>query len=244
MGPFRRKEFKKSPLAPNVPLEGSDTVLGLRQLERQRLAEASPFRTLAPDRLFQSNPGRRNYTRYKGPFLEETRLDSLRAPPRPWPQFLHHGANSSVIVAYNVPEDVRMLCERLDENLVYYLVNYIYVALAVLLLLVLFRPTAIIGLGVSAASLYFNLVLVPSLPPLQQEDSNIATVKMVLMILSWVAALYTRCMELGSAGWQLSLVLAVQLQQVVQHYWLQLDDALRYRSGWRYPRRVRTYPVQ
>ena len=61
--------------------------------------------------------------RYKGPYVSELSMDSLRQSPKPWPAFFmgEHGGTSRA--AYNLPADTTMLLDRLEENLVFFLVR-------------------------------------------------------------------------------------------------------------------------
>ncbi len=108
--------FARSPLLPTVPLDGTQTVTGLRELERQsRLQALQP--PAPPQQAAASGASRRG--RYCGPHVWEQSLDALRAPPRDWERFLHGGA---LRAAYNVPDSMAMLGERLDENTATYAV--------------------------------------------------------------------------------------------------------------------------
>lgn len=79
------------------------------------------LRLLRPERddVGGSQPTRR----YKGPYVSELTMDSVRQSPKPWPAFFmgEHGGTSRA--AYNLPADTTMLLDRLEENLVFYLVR-------------------------------------------------------------------------------------------------------------------------
>lgn len=60
------------------------------------------------------------WRRYQGPHVWDLPVDALRAAPVEWERFLHGG---SLQAAYNVPDSTAMLLERLDENVVTYLVR-------------------------------------------------------------------------------------------------------------------------
>ena len=62
---------------------------------------------------------RKAYRRFKGPYLDEVTLQAVKAQPRDW-MLLGAWAYSG---AYNVPEDSAMLQERIEENLVVFLVG-------------------------------------------------------------------------------------------------------------------------
>ena len=128
-GLFGEWRLARSPLAPSVPLDGTDTVQGLQTLERLRAA-----RLLAPNggaggaptrgrQAAQAAPPsrRRRYQRYKGPYLEQLALDDLKKDPRPWSQFSGVGAGDGAPVAlahgsYTVPASLDLLCERMEVS--------------------------------------------------------------------------------------------------------------------------------
>ena len=118
---FARHSFQVTPLSHSVPLDGSEAVLGLRQLQRhqdgQKLARALEPAGQA------STSGRTESARYKGPFIDQLTLDDLARPPRPWAQFFTGGPAGPWTAAYNVPEHTAMLRERAQDNLAFYLVG-------------------------------------------------------------------------------------------------------------------------
>ena len=130
--------LQRNPLAPGVPLEGTDTVEGLRTLERLRAASllngagnlngaaAAPGRQPAPPAAYNR---RRRYQRYKGPFLEQLSVDDLKKDPRPWSQFSGITTNTNAppnggggnnnltrisIQGYSFPASLDLLCERIE----------------------------------------------------------------------------------------------------------------------------------
>ena len=94
-------------MAPGVPLEGSDTVEGLRTLERRHRVGAVPPEGAALCR-------RAAYARYRGPYLEQLPVDEFKRDPRPWSLFLRNGEQGRLANAYNVPPSLSALCERLE----------------------------------------------------------------------------------------------------------------------------------
>ncbi|KAK9822459.1 hypothetical protein WJX81_003625 [Elliptochloris bilobata] len=150
-----RHEFRRTPLSAAVPLEGSDTVVGLRELEHQQRRETlqSIFGAVSGDGAAKGR------TAYKGPRLAELRLEDLRRRERPWQVFLHGGEGTAWSAAYNLPEHVAHLCARCEENVVHYLGNYLRVAAAVALLVVYTQPLALVGFGCAFALLLLNLTL-------------------------------------------------------------------------------------
>ena len=67
----------------------------------------------------RSQPARR----YKGPFASELSMDSLRQSPKPWPAFFTGERGGANRAAYSLPADTIMLLDRLEENLVFFLVR-------------------------------------------------------------------------------------------------------------------------
>ena len=74
-----------------------------------------------PTRVAQSACILLVWRRYQGPHVWDLPVDALRAAPVEWERFLHGG---SLQDAYNVPDSTAMLLERLDENVVTYLVRF------------------------------------------------------------------------------------------------------------------------
>jgi hypothetical protein len=127
---FARWNLHRSPLAPGVPLEGTDTVEGLRQLERLRAASLlNNGNRNATGAGGQAAPPvqhrRRRYQRYKGPFLEQLSVDDLKKYPRPWSQFsgitnvtTPAAGGGSIyrisVQGYTFPASLDLLCERIE----------------------------------------------------------------------------------------------------------------------------------
>lgn len=61
--------------------------------------------------------------RYKGPYVSELTMDSLRQSPKPWPAFFMGDKNGTSRAPYNLPADTTMLLDRLEENFVFFLVR-------------------------------------------------------------------------------------------------------------------------
>ncbi|GMH33857.1 hypothetical protein BSKO_01691 [Bryopsis sp. KO-2023] len=120
MAPFGLFEppLQRTPLSAAVPLDGTEHQMGLRQLER----------------LNRQTPGvRTRYRRYKGPFIEYLTVEDLKKEAREWNDFLH--CSKSALDCYTVPGSVDALVERLEENIVYYLPNYLQVIAAITFLM-------------------------------------------------------------------------------------------------------------
>ena len=156
----------RSPLAPSVPLEGSETVQGLRTLERLRAASllsdgsstsgggptaAGAARNAAPP----APSRRRRYQRYKGPFIEHLSTDDLKKDPRPWSQF--SGRSEEATFSFSIPASLDFLCERLDENCVVYATNYLRVVALVVMLTLYLKPIAVFGAAALALSITYNI---------------------------------------------------------------------------------------
>lgn len=106
---FRRgHEMPASPLLSAVPLDGTDTVVGLRVLEQTVPA-------LAQRQSFSET------RRYRGPYLEHLTTDHITAPPKPWKEFFE--GQDGWKGAYNVPQDWHRLFDRAEENLMRFLVR-------------------------------------------------------------------------------------------------------------------------
>lgn len=109
----------RNPLVPSVPLEGSDTVQGLRTLERLRAAE-----------LLSSVHGRENsgssaggkkrsrrsrYRRYKGPFIEYLGVEDLKGDGKPWKEFGgQQTGRGETSRCFDVSASLDLLAERVD----------------------------------------------------------------------------------------------------------------------------------
>lgn len=108
--------LRRSPLAPAVPLEGSDTVQGLSTLERLRRAELLPDAGEARHGGGNGGGGgwRRAYQRYRGPYLEQLTGADLQAAPKGWALFWHGGERGSAADAYSLPASLAVLRERAE----------------------------------------------------------------------------------------------------------------------------------
>lgn len=117
----RPELMKRSPLFLAVPYEGTDTVVGLRPMaygrnsgvahDEARLARKASTASVSQD-------PRSSYKRYRGPHLERLPHDIWRKSPKSWRHFLIGAAEC----VYNLPEDTDHLQERMEENIVTYVV--------------------------------------------------------------------------------------------------------------------------
>ncbi|KAL4419286.1 hypothetical protein ABPG77_008336 [Micractinium sp. CCAP 211/92] len=157
--------LRRNPLAPGVPLEGTDTVEGLRTLERQRLAEllqqqaagsniGSGGNAVSGSR--GSNGGwRRAFTRYRGPFIEQLTLEDMKQAPKSWAVFWRGSERAGAAAeAYSLPASLAVLHERTEENFATFLPNYLRLAAAVMLATFYLRPKALLGAAAVALSMY------------------------------------------------------------------------------------------
>lgn len=108
MAPFgflRGHQLRRTPLSLAVPLDGTEHEMGLRQLEKYSRRRLSV---------------RKRYRRYKGPFIEYLTVEDLKKGVKDWREFLH--TRNARQDSYSVPGSLDALMERLEENIVYYLV--------------------------------------------------------------------------------------------------------------------------
>lgn len=177
---FHKWELRRSPLAPSVPLEGTDTVEGLRSLEQHmhisrtlNFSSSSqikhdfgenPRKGPGDDKLHGWKERRRRYRRYKGPFVEQLHLEDLKKEPQPWNNFFgrssvenrRNGAEDRS--AYSIPASLDLLSERIDENYVKYCSNYLRVTVAILITTLYLRPIAVLGAAALLTSGYFSVI--------------------------------------------------------------------------------------
>ncbi|KAK9802738.1 hypothetical protein WJX73_005182 [Symbiochloris irregularis] len=141
---WRNHAFRRSALSSSVPLDGSETVVGLRQWNRHlRGKDLNDY--LQNNLAGLQGLGRTGYRHYKGPYLDQLSRQDLQHLPVPWLLSLCGGDLRTWAQAYNLPEHSAMLQERLEENLVRYRGNYIRLAAAAALLVTVFRPWALFG---------------------------------------------------------------------------------------------------
>jgi hypothetical protein len=114
--------LSRNPLVPSVPLDGTDSVQGLRTLERLRAAEL--LDTLQNDSQCKSDKSarerqraarRRRYQRYKGPFVEYSTLEDLKRDPQSWKDFSGYSSRDRGDERhFDVPARLDLLAERID----------------------------------------------------------------------------------------------------------------------------------
>jgi hypothetical protein len=116
MDAFRGWTLRRNPLAASVPLDGSDTVQGLRDLERLR--SAALLRGGSHSSTLRASHGpsqrRQKYRRFKGPYMEQLTFDDLKKAPRSWSQFLGLREADWTVQGYSVPATLDLLCERIE----------------------------------------------------------------------------------------------------------------------------------
>lgn len=120
MVPWR---LQRSPLAPGVPLEGSETVEGLRTLERLRLAELLQQQQGGGGDAGGGRAGgraggswQRAFQRYRGPFIEQLGPDDLKQDPKSWSIFWKGSERGQAAEAYNLPASLAVLHERTEVS--------------------------------------------------------------------------------------------------------------------------------
>lgn len=127
MGLFRAQRpelMKRSPLLLSVPIGGTDTVMGLRPMAYGQDSGVTHDEARIAKKVRASPPpphARSFYKRYKGPYLESIPRDAWKQPPKSWRHFFYGQTSDAV---YNVPEDAQHLQERMEENVVTYLVSW------------------------------------------------------------------------------------------------------------------------
>lgn len=101
----------RSPLALAVPLEGTEKEIGLKQIQRH---------------LSRRPSIRSQYKRFKGPFFESLTIEDVKRGPKNWQEFLHAAPKDVKmnLTTYSVPGSIESLTERVDENLVHYMVIF------------------------------------------------------------------------------------------------------------------------
>lgn len=122
---WRAWHLDRSPLAPSVPLEGSDTVDGLQAIERLRTVERLDGRKhqgkgnngSLNNETWREGCRRARYRRYKGPFLEYLSIDDLKRDPRRWSEFFgDDNALSRRKCNISIPASLDLLAERIDVS--------------------------------------------------------------------------------------------------------------------------------
>ena len=126
MGIFRGQRpqlMQRSPMLLSVPIGGTDTVAGLRPMAYGQDSGVAHDEVRLARRVQSFSPAqhaRSFYRHYKGPYLESLTKTCWKKPPKSWRHFFY-GQSSEFV--YNVPEDTEHLQERMEENLMTYLVS-------------------------------------------------------------------------------------------------------------------------
>eukprot|EP00884_Botryococcus_braunii_P022888 jgi/Botrbrau1/9283/Bobra.0111s0010.1 len=189
-----RHDFRASPLSLGVPLDGTETVVGLRQLDLH-------YRTHHINTRLEARSRTLGYERYRGPYLHQLTAEDLRKRKPSWSEFFCSGNGSSGWrEAYNAPEHLGMLQERMEENLIFYLGNYVHLIGAVAILTIYARPLALIGLMFLAASLYINFIYLGGSLAGPGGDAggsggqaDLGPMRGLLSVLTWLVLAQTRC---------------------------------------------------
>lgn len=171
-----------------VPLDGTESMVGLQHLEAASLKQ----------RLNQSASAQRPQRRqYKGPHILYATMDDLQAPPRPWRQFF------GTLDQYNVPRSVVALADRAEANAVHYLPNYVRVVVAMLLLNLYLQPRAL-----AAACVLLMTALVHA--SVGQHMPWVKHIMPALYVASMIIAQRGRCMVVA-ARWLMGSAVTVAL---------------------------------
>lgn len=193
---FRRRghRFRKSSLSNSVPLDGSETVPGLRQLDRSRRSQ-DLHSFLETNLSGLQGLGREGYQRYKGPYLDTLEWKDWKQASVDWSLALCGGSRKQWQLAYNVPEHAAMLQERIEENTVRYRGNYVWMAALAALLVTISRPWAMLGLVCMGALVYLNDRFPapggnPSMAALSATNGQAASAQQDPMRIAATAALY------------------------------------------------------
>mmetsp|Transcript_24087 Transcript_24087/g.42886 ORF Transcript_24087/g.42886 Transcript_24087/m.42886 type:complete len:263 (-) Transcript_24087:25-813(-) len=182
---FRRgHQFPASPLAAAVPLDGSDTVPGLRQLERTVPAEAQRA-------AFHRS------RRYGGPHLEQLTTDHLTAAPKPWKEFFEGASGWSG--AYVVPASWFDLWDRAEENIVRFLPNYLRVLMVCLACVLYMTPLAAVGL-VLMFLIWDYMRTYTAARHIDEQSWEYRAIYIAANLTMWVVALKSRGMLVISRG--------------------------------------------
>lgn len=108
----------RNPLVPSVPLEGSDTVQGLRTLERLRAAELLSLddpKKLKHSSIDTRRKRRSRYQRYKGPFIEYLGVEDFKRDGKSWQEFGGQNTGTRGITrCFDVAASLDLLAERVD----------------------------------------------------------------------------------------------------------------------------------
>lgn len=141
-------DLRVSPLYATVPLEGTQNVTGLLELERRARQ--------APNQQAGAIAVQDHGNRYTGPhWWELSCAEVLKAPSHESWQLYFGGAH--LTDNFNVPGGMNHLKQRLNENLAKYINNHIIVAGVILLIVLYMHPKAFVGTGLLVAIGLANL---------------------------------------------------------------------------------------
>lgn len=113
-------DLSVSPYLPTVPLEGSERVIGLNEL--QRLLRQAPLDEAEDSAHFPANGRwRARDSIFQAPL--STLRDKLNKS-RDWISFWHSTVDTELSQAYSIPGSVPALCQRIDCNISEFVVRY------------------------------------------------------------------------------------------------------------------------
>jgi hypothetical protein len=183
----------RNPLVSSVPLEGTDTVQGLRTIDRLRAAEL--LDTPAQRSNTKNTRSRRSaYKRYKGPFLEYLGVEDFKRDCKPWDAFAGMDSASEGR-RFDVPASLDALAERVDENVVYYVGNYVRLSCLVLLLCTYLRPKSLFGIALMAYNAYNSYSAYNAYSGVSKQAEP-ARPNAVITIVTWLVMVYSKCIPI------------------------------------------------
>ncbi len=126
------RALRRSPMALAVPLDGTESIAGLRHLEA---ASIKNHQKIPPAQQRQ----------YKGKSILFITMDDVQQPPKPWRAFFggpdpHHQRHAP---SYTIPRTIAFLLDRAEANVVHYLPNYLRLLVAALILQLYLHPKAL-----------------------------------------------------------------------------------------------------
>lgn len=78
---------------------------------------------------------RTRYKRFQGPFLEYLTLEDVKRSPRDWQQFWNCDPKNMHLSSYSIPGSADALSERIEENVAYFMPNYLRLMMFIVLIM-------------------------------------------------------------------------------------------------------------
>jgi len=203
----------RNPMLASVGLEGTDTVQGLKTIDRLRAAQLLDHGAPSSRTPKTKPASRRSYRRYKGPFIEFLGVDEFQRDPKAWADFFGTTPTAAATAArtFDVPGSLDALFERFDENIVCFLANYLRVGAAILLLCTYLRPKAVFGIALMAYNVYtgYRALATPSAPQSRHARTTTtppAPANPAIAILTWFVMVYSKCVPIVALALLLSAI--------------------------------------